>query len=277
MSKRAPASDPATVKASPQESPLTLDFPSSEFVQSLQRGLAVILAFDEVRPAMTVSEMAQAVNMTRAAARRFLLTLQALGYVESENGHFRLMPKTLDLGHAYLVTQPWWRNGQRCVEKLSAELHQACGMGVFDRDAVSYVAYAPAVHLPSLSRTIGSRLPVHATASGRTLLAGMTAADQQAVYQRLDLSLITPRTTTDIDELKRLVMITAQDGYAVVDQELEIGLRAISVPVYDHNGKVLAAISVSVRDPFMETEDLAKRFLDPLRRVSMEVTASMPK
>lgn len=276
MSKHAPARQPATTASGVHAGDLKLDFPSSEFVMSLQRGLAVILAFDEAHPAMTVSEMAQAVNMTRAAARRFLLTLQALGYVESDNGHFRLRPQTLDLGHAYLVTQPWWRHGQRIAEKLGAQLNQACGIGVFDRDAVTYVAYAPAVHLPSLSRMVGTRLPIHATAIGRVLLAGLSPAERQAVYRRIDLAQLTPRTTKDVGALKALVEHTAKDGYAIVDQELEIGLRAISVPLYDRSGRVVAAISISIRDPFMDAGDLVRKFLKALQLASEEVTRFMP-
>src|SRR5687767_6509016 len=128
-----------------------------EFVQSLEKGLAVIRSFDEDHPTRTLTETATAVGLTRAAARRFLLTLQELGYVESVGRNFRLLPKTLELGYAYLASQPWWRHAQRVAERAGAEQGQACAVGVLDRDAVAYVAYAPAVNLPSLVRTVGTR------------------------------------------------------------------------------------------------------------------------
>ena len=134
----------------------------------------VIRCFDEGHPTRTLTETAAAAGLTRAAARRFLLTLQALGYVESVGRNFRLLPKTLELGYAYLASQPWWRHAQRIAERLGAEQGQACAVGVLDRDAVAYVAYAPAVNLPSLVRTVGTRLPAHATAIGRVLLAGLS-------------------------------------------------------------------------------------------------------
>jgi IclR family pca regulon transcriptional regulator len=252
-------------------------FPNSEFVQSLQRGLAVILAFDQAHPTMTVSEMAAAVKMTRAAARRFLLTLQALGYLESEDGRFRLKPQTLDLGYAYLITQPWWQSGQRTVEKLSAQLNQACGIGVFDRDAVTYVAYAPALHLPSLSRTVGTRLPINCTALGRVLLTGLTESELQTVLKRIALTQMTPHTETDVRKLGALIKHACVEGYALIDQEMEIGLQAISVPLRDPSGRLVAAIGLSIRDPFMKHGVLVKNFLKPLLAASAEVTGSMPR
>jgi IclR family pca regulon transcriptional regulator len=254
-----------------------LDFPPSEFVQSLQRGLAVLLSFDEAHPARTLSDVAQEVGLTRAAARRFLLTLQALGYVESDGKLFRLRPKTLQLGHAYLVTQPWWRHAQRVAEKLGAELHQACGIGVFDRDAVTYVAYAPAIHLPSLSRVIGTRLPIHATAIGRVLLAGLPDVELETILQRISLEPLTPLTVTSADRLRRKIAEVKNAGYSIVNEELEIGLRAISVPMLDRSGRVTAAISISIRDPFMKPEDLVPKFLAAMRQASQDISAALPQ
>src|SRR4051812_24056445 len=184
----------------------------SEFVQSLEKGLAVIRCFDEAHPTRTLTETAQAVGLTRAAARRFLLTLQALGYVDSNGRQFRLLPKAMELGYAYLASQPWWRHAQRVVEHVGAEHGQACAVGVLDRDAVAYVAYAPAVNLPSLVRTVGTRLPVHATAIGRVLLAGMSDPALDKYLAGAKLMPLTPFTCVDPKKLGQAVSKARQDG-----------------------------------------------------------------
>jgi len=250
--------------------------PRSEFIQSLEKGLAVIRCFDENHPTRTLTEAAQAVGLTRAAARRFLLTLQALGYVAGEGRNFRLMPQTLELGYAYLASQPWWRNAQRIAERVGAVHGQACAVGVLDRDAVAYVAYAPAVNLPSLVRTVGTRLPVHATAVGRVLLAGMPAEALSAYLRKAKLMPLTPFTCIDAATLGKAVAQAKADGYAVVNQELEIGLRSIGVPVLDRGGRTTAAMSFSVRDPYYPPERLVKELLAPLKRAAREITAVMP-
>ena len=248
----------------------------SEFVQSLEKGLAVIRSFDEAHPTRTLTETAQAVGLTRAAARRFLLTLQALGYVDSNGRQFRLLPKALELGYAYLASQPWWRHAQRIAERLGAEHGQACAVGVIDRDAVAYVAYAPAAHLPSLVRTVGTRLPVHATAVGRVLLAGMNPEDLGTYLRTAKLSPLTPFTCVNAKKLAQEVEQTRLNGYSVVNQELEIGLRSIGVPVLDRGGRTAAAMSFSVRDPYFPVEKLVRQLLTPLKKASVEITATFP-
>jgi IclR family pca regulon transcriptional regulator len=248
----------------------------ADFVQSLEKGLAVIRSFDETHPTRTLTEAAQAVGLTRAAARRFLLTLQTLGYVESIGRNFRLLPKALELGYAYLASQPWWRHAQAVAERLGAQQGQACAVGVLDRDAVAYVAYAPAVNLPSLVRTVGTRLPVHATAIGRVLLAGMPEPALADYLRHAKLVPVTPFTCTDAKKLATAVERARREGYAVVNQELEMGLRSIGVPVLDRGGRVAAAMSFSVRDPYFSVEKLAKELLGPLKRASAEITASFP-
>jgi IclR family pca regulon transcriptional regulator len=248
----------------------------SEFVQSLEKGLMVIRCFDESHPTRTLTETAAAAGLTRAAARRFLLTLEALGYVGSAGRNFRLLPKTLELGYAYLASQPWWRHAQRIAERLGSEQGQACAVGVLDRDAVAYVAYAPAVNLPSLVRTVGTRLPAHATAIGRVLLAGLSEEAFATYLRQVKLVPLTPLTCTNRDKLERAVQRSRRDGHSVVNQELEMGLRSIGVPVFDRGGRTAAAMSFSVRDPYFSAEKLVKKLLSPLRKASAEITASFP-
>lgn len=267
------AAKPRTVKAKPAAVKV---LPRSEFIQSLEKGLAVIRSFDESHPTRTLTEAAQAVGLSRAAARRFLLTLEALGYVACEGRQFRLLPQTMELGYAYLASQPWWRNAQRIAERLGAEHGQACAVGVLDRDSVAYVAYAPAVNLPSLVRTVGTRLPVHATAIGRMLLAGMRPETLAAFLKNSKLMPLTPFTCTEAGKLRAAVMKVQEDGYSVVSQELEIGLRSIGVSVLDRGGRVTAAMSFSVRDPYFTAEKLVREYLGPLRKAAKEITAGLP-
>ena len=250
--------------------------PRSEFVQSLEKGLAVIRCFDEAHPQRTLSETAEAIGLSRAAARRFLLTLQELGYVENSGRHFRLLPKALELGYAFLASQPWWRHAQQVVERVGAQYKQACAVGVLDREAVAYVAYAPAANLPSLVRTVGTRLPAHATAIGRALLAGMPDTQLQKYLKQARLAPLTPFTCLDAAKLQQSILRARRDGYAVVNQELEIGLRSIGVPLLDRGGRVAAAMSFSVRDPYFTVDRLVKDLLAPLREASAGITESFP-
>lgn len=243
---------------------------------SLERGLAVIRCFGENRSALTLTEVAAAAGLTRAAARRFLLTLQALGYVESEGRYFRLCPSTLELGYAYLASQPWWRRAQRIAEELGAQLRQACAVAVLDRDSVAYVAYAPAVHLPALTRSIGTRLPVYATAVGRVLVASQPEAARAEYLKRAKLLALTPFTVTDRARLKKALEQARIDGFSLVDQELEIGLRSIGVPIADRGGRVIAAMSVSVRDPQLKPADMERRFLPALKKAALQITRLQP-
>lgn len=239
---------------------------------SLERGLCVIKCFGENRPQLTLSEVAGAAGLTRAAARRFLITLQALGYVENEGRYFRLRPSTLELGYAYLASQPWWRPAQRIAEHLGAALRQACAVGVLDRDSVAYVAYAPAVHLPALTRSIGTRLPAYATAIGRVLLAGQPDAERAGYLKTVKLLALTPFTVSDRAALRKAVEQAGASGFSIVDQELEIGLRSISVPIRRPDGRVMAALNVSTHAGRVEIAEMTERFLPHLREAADRIT-----
>ena len=246
-----------------------------EYVLSLERGLAVIRCFDEAHPVRTLSGVAEATGMTRAAARRFLLTLQSLGYVESEELLFRLTPRTLDLGYAYLASTPWWRHAQRTAEAVGAETRQACAVGVLEGESVVYVAYAPATNLPSLARSPGTRLPAVATAIGRLLIGGLPDAEAKALIKRAKLSRFTPLTITDAGKLWEAIVHARGDGYCVVNQELEVGLRGIGVPIADRGGRIIAAMSLSVRDLHIPLADLRTKLLAPLRRAAQSITRNL--
>ncbi len=229
------------------------------FVQSLARGLAVIRAFDADDPAMTLSEVARKTGMSRAAARRFLLTLIDLGYLRTDGREFQLTAKVLELGYAYLSGQSLPRLATPVLEELSAELGESVSMAVLDGTDIVYVARVHTRRIMSVSIAVGTRFPAYATSMGRVLLAGLTETQIGAVLARSDLRKLTPRTTTDPAALLDAILAVARDGWASVDQELEPGLRSIAVPVRNPAGAVVAAINVSLSAGLLPPEDDVER------------------
>jgi len=217
-----------------------------DFVQSLERGLAVIRAFGEGHSRLTLTEAANRAGISRAAARRLLLTLQKLGYVGSDDGkHFVLRPAVLDLGYAYLAALPWWREAQRLVAPVAVSIGHACAIGVLDGRDVVYVAYAAPHPVPGMDRSIGTRLPAHATAIGRVLLAGLAEEAAAQTLGPAPLRGFTPFTITDPARLAITLVGTREAGHCLIDQELRLGLRSLAVPVLDRAGQVRAALSAS--------------------------------
>jgi IclR family pca regulon transcriptional regulator len=217
-----------------------------DFVRTLDRGLAVIRAFGAERPSMSLSEAASAAGISRAAARRLLLTLERLGYVGSEDGRrFALRPSVLDLGFAYLSSLPWWQEAQRLVGPLALRIGHPCAVGVLDGAEVRYVAYAQPEPVPGLERSVGTRLPAHATAIGRVLLAGMPQAEAAAILGSGSLPRLTPCTETDPARLLASLEEVRRAGACLVDQELRLGLRSLGVPILDRAGVPRAGVSAS--------------------------------
>ncbi len=259
----------------PSEPIPPLDFPESEFVQSLQRGLQVIRCFDEDHNRMTLTEIAAAAGLTRASARRFLLTLSALGYVGTDGKQFWLLPKVMSLGYTYLSSIPWWRHAQRVVQRLAQQNKLACGVAVLDDEEIVYVAYSPAVYVRNVPRSIGSRQVAFATAIGRILLAHQTPAEIERYLKRMRAPQLTPLTETDPDRLRTILRDVRERRYALVSQQTEIGLHAIGVPIFDRAGRVLAAMSLSSRDPWMQDTDWMQETLADLHAGSAEITEGL--
>jgi len=259
-----------------RESNERLPLPASEFVQTLEKGLHVILCFNEENPTRSLADVAKAVGLTRAAARRLVLTLEVMGYVERSGKSFRLSPRILELGYSYLASQPWWRHAQKVINETGRQIGCACAVGVLDRDCVAYVAYTPGGDTPHVLRSIGTRLPATATALGRVLLA---YEDQDMLRKELEARLPVPLTPFTLvapkDILADLAPVRGQ-GFATVYQQLEMGLFSVGVPVHDRAGHVFAAISASMwrREPVSEA--LQARYLEPLRLASKAITAGLP-
>jgi IclR family transcriptional regulator, pca regulon regulatory protein len=241
---------------------------SSDFVQSLERGLAVIQAFSVTSPRLTPSDVAKATGLTRSAARRFLLTLQHLGFVDQDEREFFLTPRVLRLGYSYLSSTPFWNLAQTHVEQLVSRVRESSSVSVRDQDEIVYVARVPTKRILSISLAVGSRLPMYPTSMGRVLLAGSTDEEVSAYLERTELRPLTSRTVTDRKTLKALVAGVREEGWALVDQELEDGVRSVAAPLYDGGGKILGAVNVSTHVTRTTLDVLRRQFLPMLLETS---------
>jgi IclR family transcriptional regulator, pca regulon regulatory protein len=217
----------------------------SDFVQSLDRGLAVIRAFGPGRERLSLSDVARETGLTRAAARRFLLTLVKLGYVRSDGREFSLRPLVLELGYAYLSGLAMPEIASPHLEELVARVRESSSISVLDGHHIVYVARVPTKRIMTVAISVGTRFPAYATSMGRVLLAGMSPDDLDKYLNEADFEAFTARTVTDPDRLREIVREVDRQGYAIVDQELEEGLRAIAAPIHGPGGAVIAAINLS--------------------------------
>jgi IclR family pca regulon transcriptional regulator len=247
----------------------------TDFVQSLDRGLAVIRCFSSERPSLTLSEVAERTGLTRAAARRFLLTLQELGYVGSTGRQFSLRPRVLALGYAYLSSFSVAQIAQPHLEDLAEELHESCSVSVLDGDDIVYVARASANRIMTIALTVGTRLPPYPTSMGRVLLAWLPPAEIDAILGRTSLRKLTEQTVVDPDELKHILATVRAQGWAAVDQELEAGVRSVAVPIRDSSGKVVAAINASAHAARVPMRTLEKQFLPRLLDAARQIDAEL--
>jgi len=246
-----------------------------DFVLSLERGLTVIKAFDREHPRLTLAEVARATGMTRAAARRFLLTLVELGYMHVEGRVFSLRPRILELGHAYLSSLSLNDVAAVHIERLVAQVHESSSVAVLDGDDIVYVVRVPMARIMTVSIAVGTRFPAHATSMGRVLLAALPPADLGRYLDRARLTPLTEQTVTDPDGLRDILATVAAQGYALVDQELEDGLRSIAVPVFGWANRVVAALNVSTHASRSTLEGLRREVLPPLRAAATAISADL--
>jgi IclR family pca regulon transcriptional regulator len=236
----------------------------AHFVQSLERGLSVIRAFSAERPELTLSEVARVTGLTRAAARRFLLTLADLGYVHTDGRMFSLSPRVLELGYAYLSSLTLPEVAEPHLERLVAQVRESSSVSVLDDQDVVYVARVPVSRIMTVSINVGTRFPAYATSMGRVLLAGLEPDALDAYFARLEPRPLSPRSTTDEAALRAELDKVRRQGYALVDQELEVGLRSIAAPIHDRAGRVIAAVNVSTHASRRTTPDMRRDLLPPL-------------
>ena len=274
-SAKGAAAKPAAADASPATPAAEIHGFAGDpnFMASLARGLAVIRGFTQQRGRLTIAQLAQRTGIPRAAARRCLYTLAKLGYVATEDGRtYALRPRILALGHAYLSSTPLATAVQPLLDQLSSELHESSSMAVLEADEILYIARSSTTtRLMSIDLGIGSRLPAYCTSMGRALLAGLSPADLDAYLSRAKLTKLTSRTVSEPAELKTVLNAVRRAGFAIVDQELEIGLRSIAVPVTDPSGKVVAAINVGTQSSRVSVAEMEQKFLPRLQAAAREL------
>ena len=259
-----PAADPASIPARSGD---------PNFMTSLARGLAVIRAFSQQRQRMSIAQISVRTGISRAAVRRCLYTLAQLGYVApDEGGNFVLRPKILALGHAYLSSAPLVTSALPLLNHVSATVHESCSMAILDGNDILYVARSSSsTRIMSIDLSIGSRLPAFCTSMGRVLLGGLAPAELTEYVKRLRATPFTTRTIVAKDKLLDTIRAARATGFAIVDQELELGLRSIAVPVVDSRGRVASAINVSVQAQRIPLGEMEKRFLPSLREAASEL------
>lgn len=253
---------------------------NSDFVQSLDRGLAVIRAFGPDRERLSLSEVARATGLTRAAARRFLLTLVKLGYVRNDGRVFSLRPRVLELGYAYLSGLALPEVAAPHLEELVARLHESSSISVLDGHHVVYVARVSTKRIMTVAISVGTRFPAYATSMGRVLLAAMSEPELDRYLAEATFEPFTNRTVTDQNRLRTIVHEVARQGYAIVDQELEEGLRAVAAPIRGAPDVGTAAINVSahasrVSMAAMRTE-LLPRLLETASLIEADLKSQGP-
>ncbi|CAG9243773.1 IclR family transcriptional regulator domain-containing protein [Paraburkholderia caribensis] len=265
-------SDEDDVTENGQREPAGAATERTEYVQSLERGISVIKAFGEDTPRLTLAEVAKSTGLARGAARRFLLTLQKLGYIDTDGRYFFLKPSTLEIGYSYLSSLPWWKSAQRVTDELSRDLGISVAVGVLERDTVVYVAYGLPDKFAISGRTVGTRLPAYASAIGRVLLAYANASEQNEYFSSAHLQKLTPATQTDVAKFKAALEDVAQNGFALVDQELQLGLKTLAVPIRNRAGVVVAAMGIDLSSLPGSVETLMQSALPKLTRASARVT-----
>ncbi|URI11447.1 helix-turn-helix domain-containing protein [Aquincola tertiaricarbonis] len=259
--------DPPPAEASPKPGPT----PGDTYVQSFARGLAVIRSFSAEAPSQTLSEVAGRTGLTRAGARRILLTLEGLGYVEAQGRQFRLTPKILDLGFAYLSSLPLWNLAEPVMETLVAEVKESCSAAVLDGAELVYVLRVPTHKIMRIHLGIGSRLPAYCTSMGRVLLAGLPADEVRARLSLRERTAFTSRTVTDLPTLLGLVEETRRQGWCLVNQELEEGLVSLAAPIVDRTGRTIAALNISGQANRTPPEAMIEQFLPRLLQAARDI------
>lgn len=244
---------------------------SREHVTALERGLAVLRAFTGRDELMTLAEIARIVDLPRATARRCLLTLLALGYVEARGRSFRLSPQVLALARAYLSSSLLPRVAQPFVERVSEALGESCSVSVLHEDQAIYIARSSRKRVASLHRDVGTHLPAYCTSMGRVLLASLPDAELDAFLGRVALEPFTRFTIVEAEALRRVLADVRRREFCLIDQELELDLRAIAVPIRNASGRVVAALNLSTQASRTARRRMLGAFLPVMRQAAAEM------
>jgi IclR family pca regulon transcriptional regulator len=245
------------------------------FVQSLERGLAVIRAFGADDPELTLSDVARRTGLTRAAARRFLLTLADLGYVRTDGKQFALTPRVLDLGYAFLSSLTLPEVAEPHLERLVAELRESSSVSVLDGDEIVYVGRVPTSRIMRVAINVGTRFPAYATSMGRVLLAGLGDDERTAYLARAEIRPLTRNAIDNAGELAAELDRVREQGWALVDQELEEGLRSVAAPVRGRDDRVVAAVNVSAHASRTSRDRVRRDLLPPLLATATKIETDL--
>jgi len=249
--------------------------PSDSFVQSFARGLAVIRSFSAESADQTLTEVAERTGLTRAGARRILLTLQTLSYVEQQDKRFRLTPKILDLGFAYLSSLPLWNLAEPLMSRLVSDVQESCSAAVLEGSDIVYVLRVPTQKIMSINLGVGSRLPAYCTSMGRVLLASLPRAQLALVLGKRPLPRLTRHTVTDPKRLLSLVDSAREQQWCLVSEELEEGLVSLSVPILDRGGHCVAAMNISSQLNRTPPTHMIEHFLPKLKAAAAEISSML--
>jgi len=246
------------------------------FMTSLARGLAVLRAFSDQRRSLTIAQISHKTGIPRAAVRRCLYTLKQLGYADSESNNFSLKPKVLSLGYSYLSSTPLTVSAQPYLNHISRTLNESCSLAVLDDNEVLYLARSATSRIMSIALNTGSRLPAYCTSLGRVMLAHLPEEALKLYLDKVKLRAFTDRTVVSAKRLKEILADVRLSGYALIDEELEVGLRSIAVPVRGASGTVLAALNVGVQSTRVSIRQTKEEFLPVLQKGAQELSVLLP-
>lgn len=242
-----------------------------DIINGLVKGLSVIECFDEEHASQSITDVANRTGLERATARRCLLTLTHLGYASYDGKFFRLTPRILNLGHSYLAATPLPGLIQPFLEQLSAQIHESCSAAILDDTDILYIARASHRRVMSINLGAGARLPAYCTSMGRILLAALPSDTIGDVLDRSSLVAYTAKTKADRDTVLTELAVVAAQGFAVIDEELELGLCSIAVPLFNAQGQVVGALNIGAQSARASTSHMIANFLPLMRKVQAEL------
>jgi IclR family pca regulon transcriptional regulator len=249
--------------------------PGDGYVQSFARGLDVIRSFSAAAPKQTLTDVAARSGLTRAGARRILLTLQSLGYVRTDGKHYALTPRILDLGFAYLSSMPIWNLAEPVMQRLVEEVKESCSAAVLDGTDIVYVLRVPTRKIMSIGLGVGSRLPAASTSMGRMLLAALPDAQVEALLHAAPPSALTRYTLTDPDAVLAKVRQARRQGWCLVNQELEEGLVSLAAPIVSRAGETIAALNISGQANRTPPRQMQEQLLPALLQAAQDVSTRL--
>lgn len=242
-----------------------------DHVGSLARGLQVMEALARHPTGVTLTEVATETGLTRAAARRLLLTLVSTGYAAQDGRRFMLSSRLISVARGWIGEASLWNFAEPFMRNVSAALGESCSAAVLSGEDIVYVARVPGRRILSVALHVGTKLPAYCTSMGRVLLSGLTDDELRTFLAGSVLAQRTPKTVTSVERLAALVATAREDGYAIVDEELELGLRSIAVPIRNRNGGIEAAINISTQAARFSIRDMQREVLPHLTNAARRI------